>query len=146
MLKALRDRFFKAEETPSADALLQRASALLMLEIAHADDDYDVTEKNNIITNIKKTFSLSDNDTQHLLDVSESEREDLLSLDSLTQIIKNELEMPQRIQIVELLWSVAYADGRVSQDEDYMVRKLSDLLYVSHQDFIKAKIRVENKQ
>jgi uncharacterized tellurite resistance protein B-like protein len=38
------------------------------------------------------------------------------------------------------MWEVAYADGRVDRYEDHMIRKVADLLYLSHNDFIRMKL------
>ncbi len=59
-------------------------------------------------------------------------------------LLNRKLTPPQKVQFVEHLWRIAYADGDVDMYEDQLVRKLSELLYVAHADFILAKHRVRS--
>ena len=59
-------------------------------------------------------------------------------------MIASEFTQAQKIKVVELLWSVAYADLQLDSMEEHMVRKISDLIYVSHKDFIKTKHKVQS--
>jgi len=145
MLDALKKIFSSCEETPpSKEVLLQRASALLMLEVANADDDYTDAERKSVLENLSHTYNLSDAEAQVLLDAAESEIDDLLSIQGLTRLMVNELEMEDRIYVVEQLWKIAFSDHHLDHYEDHTVRKIADLLYVSHNDFIKAKIRIQD--
>ena len=140
-------KIFSHCETPLVDreALLQRASALLMLEIANADENYRAEERQSILSSLQTTYRLSEKEARVLLNVTEHEAKDILSLQKLTRLMVDELEMKDRVYVVELLWKVAFADQHLDHHEDYMVRKVADLLYVSHNDFIKAKLKIQKQ-
>ena len=46
--------------------------------------------------------------------------------------------------MIEDLWRIAYSDERIDKYEDYVIRKVADLIYVTHSDFIKSKLKVKN--
>ena len=52
---------------------------------------------------------------------------------------------PQKVKIIEHLWEIAFADTSLDKHEEHMVRKIADLIYVEHKDFIDAKLRVKKK-
>jgi uncharacterized tellurite resistance protein B-like protein len=60
-----------------------------------------------------------------------------------TNLINQYFSTPEKIRLVERIWRVIYADGKVDQFEDYLVHKLADLLRLSHDDFIQAKLRAK---
>ena len=65
----------------------------------------------------------------------------LISLHELTAIINNGYSYSEKKNVIKMLWDIAYSDGRIDKYEDYTIRKISDLLYIKHSDFIKAKLR-----
>ena len=70
--------------------------------------------------------------------------EEAVSLYEFTAVINDQFDREQKIDLVEMLWRVAYADQELDQYEEYFVRKIADLLHVSHKDYIQAKLRVAN--
>ncbi|MCU7968532.1 MAG: TerB family tellurite resistance protein, partial [gamma proteobacterium symbiont of Bathyaustriella thionipta] len=63
-----------------------------------------------------------------------------------TKLIAAYFSQPQKIKMIELLWQVAYADNHLDAYEEHMVRRIADLIYVPHHDFIQTKLRVQKKQ
>ena len=71
--------------------------------------------------------------------IANQKNEDMISLYEWTSIINNNYEYGERVKILQSLWEVAHADNIIDKYEDYTIRKIADLIYVKHADFIKAK-------
>ncbi|MEJ2213300.1 MAG: TerB family tellurite resistance protein, partial [Gammaproteobacteria bacterium] len=94
---------------------------------------------------LNKHFTLTHDETAELIELAEEEARDLTSYHQFTTLINQHYGQSDRIKILELLWQVANADGEIEKYEEHLIRKISDLLYVSHSDFIAAKHRVLEK-
>ena len=121
---------------------LELATAALMIEVARADYQEKWVEFEVITSLLNAHFSLTPEETTELIKLAEEEARDLTSYHQFTSLINQHYGQPERIRIIELLWQVANADGEIEKYEDHLIRKISDLLYVSHSDFIAAKHRV----
>jgi uncharacterized tellurite resistance protein B-like protein len=75
------------------------------------------------------------------LSLAEEEVDHVVSLHDFTRSINDSLSREDRVKIVELLWRVAFADAVLDKYEEYFIRKIADLLYVSHKDYIQSKHR-----
>jgi uncharacterized tellurite resistance protein B-like protein len=130
-----------AAGTPPHDALRLALTALLV-EAAHSDDRFDENERRVIARLIEHRFNLSHEDARALLAAGEREARDSAELFHLTRIINEKLSFEQRVELVEMLWEVAYADGVLSEYEDSLVRRVGGLIYVSDRDRGLARRRV----
>lgn len=128
----------KPEEDDQAK--LQQACAVLLIEVSRADYDESQIERDSIKQALKKAFTLDDDKLEGLISLSEGEETDATSLYPFTNLINQHYDYPQRVNLVNMLWQVAYADGDLSKYEDYIIRKIADLLFVSHSDFIQTKL------
>jgi uncharacterized tellurite resistance protein B-like protein len=129
-------------ETSSArEHTLELCAAVLMLEIALADSGMDEDEYAVIEQAISHHFHLNSEETTSLLGLARNEVDHATSLHDFTRIVNNSLAAKEKTIIIELLWRVAVADQVIDKYEEYFIRKISDLLYVSHADYIKAKHR-----
>ena len=124
---------------------LQLATAALLFEMQRVDHDEHPEERAALETALKKTFSLSEAETRELAELAEREARESVSLHQFTSLINNSFQLNEKIHIVEMLWRVAYADARLDRYEEALVRKIADLLYVPHRDFIQAKHRVQEE-
>jgi uncharacterized tellurite resistance protein B-like protein len=77
-----------------------------------------------------------------LLKVALAQNEDAVSLYPFVRLINDHFTAEQKRQIVEATWRVAFADRRLDKYEEAQIRKIADLLYVPHKDFIMTKLRV----
>ncbi len=118
---------------------LELAAAVLMLEISLADSTIQDVELNIIENAMQKIFHLSKDETQSIITLAEKEVDHATSLYDFTSLINQNLSKNDKVKIIELLWKVAFADAVLDKYEEYFVRKISDLLHVSHIDYIKAK-------
>lgn len=127
--------------TGEREHTLELCAAVLMLEIALADSGMDADERSVIEQAIRQHFHLDDAEITALLDHAEAEVDHAISLHDFTRVVNNTLSPEEKVTIVELLWQVATADNVINKYEEYFIRKIADLLYVSHRDYIRAKHR-----
>lgn len=128
----------RAAEEPRADAV-QLATAALLVEVARADADFDPDEFTTLLDLIESHFRLPPNDAALLSDLAGERVEDSVSLREFTSVLHASLKPAEKVRVVDLLWRVAYADGRLDMYEDALVLKISDLLYVSRSDVMRLK-------
>ena len=143
MLRKLKD-FFTAElqvkDKIDPTKALQRASAMLLMEVCRADFDLASSEKNRVIDLLRSLFNLSETEVAELVEYSEAKTEENTSMHPLTSLINEHYEYEQRVNLISLMWKVAYADGDLDKYEDSIIRKAADLLYIRHSDFVKTKL------
>ena len=128
------------EET--AEKTIEFAAAVLMFEISRADSSIDTEEREVIDKALVEHFNLSQSEANELLTLAEKEVDHSISLSEFTRAINDSLDAEDKVKIVELLWRVALADAVLDKYEEYFIRKIADLLYVSHKDYIRTKLKV----
>ena len=114
---------------------------VLLIEVSKSDDDYDDSEKAKIIDLLEKQFSLNHDQIDILMMMADKKNDEIVSLHELTASLNKEYTYSEKKNVIKMLWDIAYSDGRIDKYEDYTIRKISDLLYIKHSDFIKAKLR-----
>ncbi len=139
MLDKLR-KFFEIDITEDKnigeEISLKKASAALLLEVARADLDFSAVELEKINSLLHAEFGLSDEEVEQLLDLLDAEN---VSMHPFTSLINEKYGYDKKLRLMQQLWSVAFADGELSMYEDAAIRKIADLLYVRHSDFIRTK-------
>ncbi|WP_262967114.1 tellurite resistance TerB family protein [Methylobacter psychrophilus] len=126
----------------SSEEKLQLATVVLFLEMMHMDDKVEPKEQEIILSLIHQNFSLTVEQTTALLALAEQQRIQATDYFQFTSLINKEYSLKQKIGLIEALWKIAFVDGILDMDEEYLVRKIADLLYVPHTAFILAKNRV----
>jgi len=150
MIKSLID-FFENHALDSNDASgpaghhIELATAVLMLEISLADSSIDEDELTIIKKNLVNTFHLEPEQVDELIKLAQKEVDLSVSLHDFTRLLNEKLAADEKIRIIELLWQVAFADAVLDKYEEYHIRKIADLLYISHKDYIKTKHKVAEK-
>jgi uncharacterized tellurite resistance protein B-like protein len=147
MLRAIQD-FFRDQMAPDQAGKhdqhsLQLATAALLFEMLRADFDEHPEEYAALERVLQHNFSLSESETRQLAQLADQEAADAVSLYQFTGLINQHFSAEEKVQVIEMLWQVAYADGRLDRYEEALVRKISELLHVPHRDFIQAKHRVQ---
>nr|WHW29745.1 putative TerB family tellurite resistance protein [uncultured bacterium] len=145
MLKKL-SALFNGAETKAAPSAhdLELAAAALLVEVCHADHDADARETAAIVEIAKTTLHLNEQEARQLLDDAAQRKSSATSLYEFTDLLNRHIDKVEKVSLVEDCWRVAFADGNIDRYEDHMIRKIAELLYVSHSDFIRAKLRVAN--
>ena len=117
------------------------ATCVLLIEVSKSDDTFDEKENNKIISILKDKFNLDDSQINILLEVAGNKNQEMISLYDWTSKINEVYEYNEKKALIRALWDVAFADGRIDKYEDHTIRKIADLIYVKHEDFMKAKHR-----
>ena len=120
---------------------IELATCILMIEVARSDENFDDIEKEKILSIAKNNFNLNDDQTRLLIHLADKKNQEMISLYEWTSKINESCEYSEKKRVIEFLWDVAFADGRIDKYEDYTIRKIADLIYVRHEDFMKAKHR-----
>ena len=121
---------------------IQYATAALLLEVAKADFAEDDKERTMAMELLRETFDLDEDRLQSVIEMAESGTEAATDVYQFTQLVNEHYHHEDKIRLIENLWRVAYADGRLDRYEEQFIRKVAGLLYVAHGDFIKAKLDV----
>ncbi len=122
-----------------------KACIALMLETSMADDLLDESEIKTLKATLINDFKLEETEIDELIEISKKNVDDSTSLYDFTRDINDNFEAEERIKLIESMWKIAYADGNIDKFEEHIIRKVSNLIYVSHSDFIKAKISAKEK-
>ena len=131
-----------AEAAAGSASLSQLAAAVLMVEAAKMDGNFDDAEAETILRLIRERFSLNDDEAESLLADAKEAQEETNHLLRFTRAIKDGFPLEERTSIIEMLWEVAYADGELHPFEANLVRRVSGLLYVPDQVSGQARKRV----
>ncbi|MDT8408740.1 MAG: TerB family tellurite resistance protein [Wenzhouxiangellaceae bacterium] len=145
LLDRLKQIVNRHEPAEDADAL-PRAAAILLIEMGLSDEGGDVAERRVIEQAIRAHFDLEPAELDELLAEAARQQRQTASLHEFTHRLRTSLAAGVRADLVEWLWKVAYADGRVDPHEEQLVRRLSDLLGVAHREFIRRKHRAAASQ
>lgn len=144
-LKSLLRKFDeKNTETDSID--FKTGLAALLVEVMRADGHTDKQELDSIEQTLITYCDLDITATSQLLDKAKQLVEQAIDLYSFVNVVNANTNDVERIEIIEFLWQVAYADGSLDGQEDHIIRKISGLMYVTHADFIQAKINVQESR
>ena len=118
--------------------------AVLMLEVAKSNFEESEDEIQTMTAWLEnQDLGLTSEDVSHLLDSARNEQAGSAGLFEYTRRACERMSMEERVQLVEQLWRIAYADGVIDKYEEAAIRKASELLYVSHSEFIRAKFAAE---
>ena len=120
----------------------QLALAALLVEMARADFDDSQDEHDLIVDLLAAHFELSGTEATELLARAKSSASDAVCLFDFTRALHESLDADQKQDVIRLLWQVANSDDRLDKYEDYLVRKVADLLYVSDSDVVRIKHEV----
>jgi len=120
----------ESSATPAADGNrpLQIAACALLLEIAHADDEFTDDERTHIEEVVVRHFDLAPAEARSVMAVAEEARREAVDLHQFTALVARHYDEGQRMVLAELLWRIVYADGTLSQREATLARKLGYLL------------------
>lgn len=121
----------------------QLATAALMIEMTRADFHVNHDEQRAIAETLQRHFGMSREETGELVQLAQLEADQSVSLYQFTTLVDKYFTPRQKTEVVEMLWRVAFADGHKDKHEEHLVRKIADLLHVSHTDFVRTRHTVE---
>jgi uncharacterized tellurite resistance protein B-like protein len=134
MLDPIRS-FFTRRMDPAADSAreaesrrLHIAACALLLELAHADDEFTAAERSHIEAVLSRHFSLDEDTTRALITLAEQERAEAIDLYQFTSLINRSYDLGQKTLLAEIMWGVIMTDGEIARHESYLLRKIANLL------------------
>ena len=113
---------------PGGPSPVQLAACALLLELAHADGEFTAEEQQHIERTLVRHFGLDEVTVAELLRLAEAERTQSLDHFQFTRLIAAEYDLGQKMVLAEVMWGVILADGRLSDHEGHLVRKLASLM------------------
>ena len=144
-IKALFATFGASEPVVSEAAgvdELHLAAAALLAEAALGDDRFDDVERVAIGRLLRERFGLDEDDAGRLVEAATQRASDSVHLLRFTRRIKDNFSPAERVELIEMIWEVVYADGELHDYEDSLSRRIAGLIYVSDRDRGAARKRV----
>jgi uncharacterized tellurite resistance protein B-like protein len=118
------------------------AAAALLVHAAAIDGNVSDIERDKLHAVIKRRFGLDDAATDELVTEATQAEHDAIDLYHFTSLINRSLDEDGRRRVVEMMWEMVYADGRVGEFEDNLIWRAADLLGISARDRIELRRRV----
>jgi uncharacterized tellurite resistance protein B-like protein len=122
------------------------AAAALMIHASTIDGNMMPVERERLRAVLKSRFALDDAATEELIDVGTLAENEAVDLYHFTSLINRSLDGQGRLGIVEMMWEIVFADGRVNEFEDNLMWRAADLLGVSSRDRIAIRHRVAGER
>lgn len=152
MLDSIRAFFstkVKPEEVPGegddTDARIRLAACAMLLELAHADEEFSDEERKHIREAMIRHFDLTDEEARELMTLAEQERQESVDLFQFAGLINEQYDEGQKMVLAEVMWGVVHSDGKLSGHEDYLMTKFSRLLELRPGYLSEAKKRALKK-
>tara|TARA_B100000900_G_scaffold408410_1_gene422632 strand:- start:101 stop:544 length:444 start_codon:yes stop_codon:yes gene_type:complete len=127
------------ENQTDTNHTLQLATCILLIEVSKSDDDFDTDEQEKIKKLIQAKFDLNIEELNYIYSLSNDNHKNMTSLFEWTDIINKECSYEEKLIIIGYMWDIAFTDSKIDKYEDYTIRKVSELIYVKHKDFINLK-------
>jgi uncharacterized tellurite resistance protein B-like protein len=109
---------------------VQLAACALLLELAHADDEFTAEERTHIESTLARHFGLQHTEVAELMALAEVERSQSLDHFQFTRLIASEYDLGQKMVLAEVMWGVILADGKLSDHETHLLRKMASLMQI----------------
>jgi uncharacterized tellurite resistance protein B-like protein len=122
---------------------LQLATAVLLVEVMRCDSNFAAQERAATEKALRITFALSDTELARLMAQAEQTAQGANDYFRFTSAMNDQFTQAQKIQVVELMWQVAYADGILDENEHHLISKVAGLLHVTHGEYIAAKMHAK---
>ena len=123
--------------------IINNACAALLIETALADKVFNTEEIDSMKKTLREVYEIDEKDLDELISESEKKVSESTSLYEYTRLINDLCDYQDKIKLINNLWAIAFADKHLDKYEEYLIRKISDLLHVSHSDFILQKLNVK---
>ena len=134
-----------AESSENREERTRIAAGVILLEAAHADHECTGEELNHVVETLRTDFELSEKHAGELLELAHRARSRAVDLFEFTNHINNEFSKEEKKAVLEAVWRIIHIDGQLEKHEDYFVRKLTQLLRLTHKDMIDAKLEARKQ-
>ena len=136
MLESIKS-FFRSSMSPSPDAGksesapdIRLAACALLLELAQADDEFTDDERQHLESAIRRQYGLGQAEAEKLIELAQEARDEAIDLWQFTNLIAENYSLGQKMVLAEIMWGLVYSDGDLAAKEDYLMRKICNLLRI----------------
>jgi uncharacterized tellurite resistance protein B-like protein len=149
MLRTLQNLLAALQPPPPGAAaaddehLLQLATAVMLVEVMRSDSTFHDDERFAVLAALRSKFQLTVDEAARLAELAESTAHAATDLYAFTSRINERFDMPRKLQMVEHMWRVAYADGHLSAHERHVMWRIADLLHVPQAAYHHARLRAQ---
>ena len=149
MLDAVRS-FFGASMAPESpeeevgEQDVRLAACALLIEIAHADEEFTEDEEQHLVSAMRRQYGLEEEEADQLLELADQARASAVDLWQFTKLIKQNYSLGQKMVLVEVMWGLVYADGQLSSHEESLIRRVCHLLDLAPGYLADVRKRVES--
>ena len=116
------------------------AAAALLIEVARADFTQDANEERAMADLLCYSLDLSRDDVDALLAAASERVDEATSLYEFTRLVNDHYSPAQKAELIATMWHVAFADSELDKYEEALIRRVAELIYVPHEEFIRSKI------
>ena len=140
MFKLLKKIFKIESQEEEAISDINLASAIILIEVSYSDFEIKTVEIEKIIKFFEKDLNLSKEKAIWLNNEAQKLHKDTNCLRKYIKLINENYTKEEKMKLINIAWKIARADNEVDKYEEHRIRKISELLYLNHADFIKEKI------
>ena len=142
----INDNFLTPEHpTASNKNTVALASAALMVEVARIDQDFSAHELAHLQHLFAAKLNIQAAELEQFHQRIMSRVQNSTSLYEFTRVINDSCSPEEKFELIHAMWEVAYADGHLDKYEEHVIRKVADLIYVEHTEFMRAKWTAKEK-
>ena len=152
MIKSLK-RFFNESTSDGAgepgrdpEHDIRIATCALFLEMARIDEKFTPEEMETVLAIMQEKYGLSREHADALVAEADKELEESVDLWQFARLINENYSIDEKMEVIETLWRMVYVDGKMDEYEHYLMNKLKNLLRLSHDQLIGAKLKVLNSK
>ena len=142
MLKSFLKLFEESQGEGKRKYTVELATAALFSEIVTADDKVTQSEREEYHRQLQRHVNLEDEAMALLLEEGRVTSDNAVDLVQFTQVLNEQCDAEEKRDVVRSLWAIAFADESLAPLEESTIRRVADLLYVPHSQFIKTKLEV----
>lgn len=145
-IKSFFDSRMAAGENDEEDLANQAnlACAALLIEVINSDHQLDERESEALLDVLHESLGISDEDLHEMARLAEQQAHQATSLYEFTRLINDNFDYEKKCGLIENMWRIAFSDEQLDKYEEHLIRRVAELIYVSHSDFIRTKLKVRD--
>ena len=136
--------FKKKKEEKEKPKNIKLIALCLAFEVANADNDIDVRERDLILEKIKESIDLSILTENQIFEVIQQEGKNRVSFYDIIHDINKNLDKKERIEVLRMLWEIAYADQVLDVDEERIIKRSAEMLGIKPSIVLQTKEEFKN--
>ncbi len=136
--------FKKKKEEKEKPKNIKLIALCLAFEVANADNDIDVRERDLILEKIKESIDLSILTENEIFEVIQQEGKNRVSFYDIIHDINKNLDKKERIEVLRMLWEIAYADQVLDVDEERIIKRSAEMLGIKPSIVLQTKEEFKN--